>query len=57
MKNYEEVEQGVYQSINTVTERKVDDKRIREIIRDKAPRSPQANRKLAASFRPLEALR
>jgi len=47
MKNYTEIQRGVFQSNNTLPKRTVDDKRIREIIKDKPPQKPPQDRKTA----------
>jgi hypothetical protein len=43
MQNYKEVEKGIFQSVNTVPNRKVDQARIREIIEEKSSQRPEQN--------------
>jgi hypothetical protein len=57
MKNYTEVEKGVYQSVNTAPTRKVDEKRIREIIKDRPSQKPQEQRKSACPSQAFEVVR
>jgi hypothetical protein len=48
MKNYTKVEDGIYQSVNTAPTRKVDEERIREIIKDKNAHKDEQQRKSAS---------
>jgi hypothetical protein len=57
MKDYTEVEPGVYQSNNTQPKRKVEEDRIRQIVRDNTPEKPQEQRKSARPPAPAQAIR